>query len=293
MAKSKQNKTKVNNTGTNTDTEEEIKRQIVEKAHKQHTAYIEKIKTPFEESYIPEKEEYIQILPPYESNVFNISLSGTESQEYIESVLDEIDELATRLIANSDQFVTILQNKPSLILNDIVIKHAILKLQKIIRADPFIGTGLKHTGALVIDAIEILERAGIMVFKPKSSPKKKNIKKNELYSWERNPLEFASLVNVVKQDFDSELSKIKEETGADYKTKAQKVKVIKEIYKRLYNKKLTVPERYLESYATRPKLIAVIFVSELRGVSSSSAIRLWKSSSIPSSLKNKSSQKNK
>jgi len=282
MSKPKKENTKV----SAVDPFEEYGNPNYDQTKEEFEAYLEEISKPFDEAIIPEQEDEIEFMSPYKSELFQIHVTGNENQEYLESVAEMIDEYTTRLIKNPDQFIRMIRNKPSLILNDIVVQFTIRKLQRIIVADKRISTPFEKTGEEAINAIKILKDADISIFKPHNAPKRTNIVDNALYGWRENPEQFVSMVSITRQNIVEQVNEILKETGTKTRNPDKKVQIYKEAYERIYNRKLTDRlKKALERHSDGTTLIAVAFISRQYRVSPESAISLWKSSKIPSELK--------
>lgn len=287
MAKQKQNQAKGTNMDTDVDTSSMGENSTDELYRKQYKTYIDDISKPIDELGIQGDEDKAEILPPYRSELFQIDLTGNESDELVESVLDQIDEYATRLIFNPDQFILLIKQKPSLIFNDIVIKFTIRKLQSLILQNNSMNPEFEKTGQTVVKAMKILEDAGLSIFKPKQAPKRANIVKNALYSWKANPREFISMLTITRENMVERINCIMRERNMRFRQSKNKSAVYRMAYKQMYGQKPSVPEIVIKKYLDRPTAMSVIFLSEQCGVSFESAISFWKSSTIPSEIKKK------
>jgi hypothetical protein len=231
-----------------------------------------RIHEPFDPSELNiDEETEIEIAESLKSELFHIEIREGQDEGYIEAVVDEVEELACRLINNPDTFISLVRRKPSLILVDGVIQYTIRKLQREINPEYSDGTTLGKTGRTAIKAMETLTNAGIGAFIPKNAPPK-NIAKDKLYAWRANPLGFVSEVSLTRSDIVRHMKDV-------YKNSGDKTEAYLKVFKRMYGEKLyghkKLIKKLIKTHEDKPTHVALIFLSARVGTSASSTISFW------------------
>jgi len=250
----------------------DISRWIVEQKN-----YLEDISKPFDKEFIsvPEEKE-VTLNFPIRSELFGINYEGNEDEETLESLKDDLTEIAARFFNNPDQFRKLINNQPSLIFNDSVIQYTILKLQRETKNKDS-GMNIYKTGESAQQARKILQDAGLGLFVPKSIGKT-NLPEGMLYEWKGNPRSLVTLVSIVRQELEVEFSKYK-------KSRKSRAEIFTDIYKKIY--KSEVPqeiEKLIDRREDKKMEIAIGFIAYEHHTPIDSTIKFWYQE-IPKDLK--------
>ncbi len=284
MPKVKQTYPKIHNINTSSDTSKEYSDKISEKYYEEDYYELHQ-KEPFDSSILAIEQEYeVKIKPPYESELFKISFKGDEPEELIEDIQFEVELLACRLINNPDTLIDLIRKKPSLILNDYVIKYTIRKLQRRINPKEY-SSSTEKTGEAAKSAIKIFKEAGIRSFIPRNAPKTNFPWGGELYNWKANPTILAKMVGLLRGEFDNYLE-------SEIRRNRNKEEFYKIVYEQIHNKRLpTHLVNLISKYCHSQIYIALIFIADYDRSSPEATIAFWKKE-VPKEVRKLAHRKN-
>jgi len=237
---------------------------------KEHDKYIKSITEPFDESIFKfEDEDLIELGLPRTSEVFNFFCDPDKiNPELWDNIHYELDTLARRLINNPEQFINLIKKKPSLIMNDYVVKYTILKLQQTISLNHPATMPKEKTPKTIKNAIDILKKAKLDLFIPPSRPKTKYPSEMLAY-WISSPTLFVKEVSLMRR-------KVIEEKGP-----RSSGRNIFDFYCNVYSK-LSGKEpsdkikKYISKHKNAPLHISLVFVADKNKTKVAETIRTWK-----------------
>lgn len=254
-----------------------------EYSFKWYDEYIKSITEPFDESIFKfEDEDLIEIVgPPYNSEVFNFFCDPDKTHpELWDNIHHELDTLARRLINNPEQFINLIKKKPSLIMNDYVIKYTISKLQQTISLNYPHSMPEEKTPETIKNAIDLLKKAKLDLFIPPSRPKTQ-YPSGMLAYWISHPTHFVKEVSSMKEKV------LEKKRYYLAETRGNTLEAYCRAYTSMSGKTISAEIRkYITKHKNSPLYISLVFFADRTKNKVAETIRTWKEK-IPTEIKDK------